>query len=719
MSQLNGLSGDGTPPAAEGAAAAPQQLQALRATVAQLKRFQLVVEHTDNIVVITDAAKRIEYVNAAYCRTTGWTLQDVRGRRPGQVLQGPDSDPATIRRLSTALSRGESVQDVEILNYKRNGDTYWVSLNIQAVRNVQGQITHYVAIESDVSERRRERLALEASQRQLAQAQQLARIASFECQVRDDRMQWSAEAAGLLGCAPEALPRHYMDHVAAVHPDDRDALLEAHWALLARHTPYELSYRLSGPTLRWLRERGSLVPAGTDGVEQHVSGVIQDITDTKVAQARMEYLARHDSLTGLHNRDQLRAALRSLMAEGAGATAPFAVLFVDLDRFKVINDSLGHHVGDQVLKEVGRRLRDALRTTDVVCRLGGDEFVVVLAGASDAETATRLGHKILGRLSQPVSCEGRELHLTASIGVSRYPQDGTTVDELMRHADIAMYQAKAQGRNAVSHYHPDSNHCTAERFDLESRLRQAVARKELCLHYQPQFEAATQRLVGFEALLRWYPPDGPPVPPAAFIPVAEESGLISIIGSWALEQACRQWRAWWQSHGVPVRMAVNLSACQLRPDHDLIGTVARLVRRYDLPPDALELELTESVAMSDPDASVALMRQLRELGVSLAVDDFGTGYSSLAYLKLLPIQRLKLDRSFVSHIETDANDKAICSATIALAHSLGLEVVAEGVETAAQQAYLVAQGCDVMQGYLLGRPAAASEAAACLSRAGP
>ncbi len=686
------------------------QLQAL---VAQLQRFQLVVEHTDNMVVITDANKCIEYVNAAYTRVTGWSLEDIRGKKPGGVLQGPQTSQASIRRLSEALAAGLPIQDVEILNYKKNGETYWVSLNIQAVRTPAGDISHYVAIQSDVTERRQARLALEASERQLSQAQQLARIASFECVVSTDVMHWSRDAEALLGCQAQGLPQHYLDHVSRVHPDDRDALLDAHWQLITAHTPYEVEYRVvaepSPP--RWLRERGHHLPADTQYAER-ISGVVQDITDTKFAQARMAYLAQHDSLTGLPNRDQLRAALRNILADGVNPGTPFAVLFVDLDRFKVINDSLGHHVGDQVLKDVARRLRDGVRTSDVVCRLGGDEFVVVLVGTADAEAATRLASKLVKRLAQPMHCAGRELHLTASIGISRYPQDGACVEELMRHADIAMYQAKAKGRNAVCHYHPESNQGTEQRFDLESRLRAALPAGELLLHFQPQFSAATHRLLGFEALLRWTPREGPPVPPDVFIPVAEESGLIGLIGAWVLEQACRQWSDWRRVHGVSVRMAVNVSAHQLRPDHDLVGCIAALVRRHGIPPDTLELELTESVAMHDPAASVELMRQLRQLGVSLAVDDFGTGYSSLAYLKMLPIHRLKLDRSFVQNIETDANDKAICSATIALAHSLGLEVVAEGVETAEQQGFLQAQGCDVMQGYLLGRPVPAAQAEA-------
>jgi diguanylate cyclase (GGDEF)-like protein len=433
-----------------------------------------------------------------------------------------------------------------------------------------------------------------------------------------------------------------------------------------------------------------------------------DITDTRLAHARVEYLAQHDTLTGLINREQLKSVMRTRLLEAHQAQTALAVLFVDLDRFKNINDSLGHPVGDEVLKEIARRLRDMVRTTDVVSRLGGDDFVVLLAGVEDPCVVSRLGSKILSRVSMPIVHEGRDLQVTASMGISLYPQDGDTVDDLMRHADAAMYQAKDRGRNTLSHYCAQANARLAQRFDIESRLRHALPRHELALHYQPQFEAGSGSLIGFEALLRWQPREGDPVGPDQFIPVAEECGLIGAMGAWVLAQACEQWRQWRDQLGVSVRMAVNVSAHQLRGDHDLVGLMAALLRRHDVDPDMLELELTETVAMHDPSVSIELMRRLRDLGVSLAVDDFGTGYSSLAYLKTLPIQRLKLDRSFVKDMDTDPDDKAICSATIALAHRLGLEVVAEGVETITQFHYLKDQGCDLMQGYLLGRPAPAA-----------
>lgn len=689
----------------------------LQGVLAQLQRYRLVVEHTNNMVVITDARKCIEYVNPAYTEVTGWSLDEVRGLKPGTLLQGPDTNPQTILQISDALAQGLAVKDVELLNYNRRGEPYWVSLNIQPIRDNQGELTHFVAIQSDVTAKRQAREALESSERRLAEAQSVARMASFECDLTSDAMFWSRNADTVLGLPREALPVSYSDHVLAVHEDDRNSLLDAQWGMAADRLPYEIEYRIGGGALpvRWIRERGHHLPAD-ERAPQRLSGLLLDITDTRLANARVEYLAQHDTLTGLINREQLKSVLRTQLLEAQKAQTALAVLFVDLDRFKTINDSLGHPVGDEVLKEVARRLREMVRTTDVVCRLGGDDFVVLLAGVEDPCVVSRLGSKILSRVSMPIVHEGRDLQITASMGISLYPQDGATVDDLMRHADAAMYQAKDRGRNTLSHYCAQANARLAQRFDIESRLRHALPRDELALHYQPQFEALTGALIGFEALLRWQPRDGASVGPDLFIPVAEECGLIGAMGAWVLTQACEQWRLWRDEMGVSVRMAVNVSAHQLRGDHDLLGHIATLLRRHDIEPDMLELELTETVAMHDPSVSIELMRRLRELGVSLAVDDFGTGYSSLAYLKTLPIQRLKLDRSFVKDIDIDPDDKAICSATIALAHRLGLEVVAEGVETDTQYAYLKDQGCDLMQGYLLGRPVPAALATALITR---
>ena len=680
------------------------------AVLGLLSKFKLVVEHTSNMVVITDALRRIEYVNPAYTRVTGWTLDEVRGRRPGEILHGPQTCLATTRCIRERLQQGLPITQVELINHKKSGEPYWVQLNIQPVQGERGELTHYVAIQSDVTEQRRAREALEASERRLAEAQRLARMASFECHFGQDGFTWTAGADLVMGVSPEHLPRNVAEHLDRVHIEDRTELLNAYWRVASDRAPYEIEYRVLDDAghPRWIRERGYCLPE--DGrAPLRLCGLVFDVSASKAAQDRIAFLAWHDPLTGLANREQLQAILRLRMDSARQQGHQMALMFADLDRFKTINDSLGHHVGDEVLKVCAQRLMDTVRSSDLVARLGGDEFVIALADIEDVGVVSRLAAKLLTTLNAPMLVHGRELHMSASLGISLFPQDGETVSELMRHADAAMYQAKAQGRHTHVFYSPELHEDNAQRFELESKLRLAQHRGELSLRFQPQFAAADGRLLGFEALLRWHTEPEGWIPPDRFIPLAEETGLIRHIGDWVLVEACRHWRAWADLGAAHLRVAVNLSAHQLRDPH-LPERLRALMAEHGLQPGALELELTESVAMHDPASSIERMDQLAQAGVRWAVDDFGTGYSSLAYLKTLPIQRIKLDRAFVKDLERSPDDQAICGAAIRMAHALGLEMVAEGVETDAQRLFLLQHGCDVMQGFLLGRPLPANEA---------
>ena len=431
-------------------------------------------------------------------------------------------------------------------------------------------------------------------------------------------------------------------------------------------------------------------------------------SENQQAQEHIQYLAHHDSLTGLDNRYSMGFRLEQALATVRRNTQPLAVLLIDMDRFKNINDTLGHLVGDKLLIDVARRLEAIVRESDIVARLGGDEFIVVLTNLDAARNVMSVGSKILETLGQPYPVDGQMLHTTPSIGISMFPEDGNDSETLLKHADTAMYHAKAGGRNRLQFFAAELTAVATQRMELEHDLRTTLAAGGLQLHYQPQIDAQSGRVCGFEALARWPHPQKGWIPPMQFIPIAEESGLIETLGSWVLDQACRQ-LAEWQADGIHgIRMAVNLSAHQLRSP-TLVDQVSACLDTYRLPAIALELEVTESVAMANPEQAIEQLRALQRLGVHIAIDDFGTGYSSLAYLKLLPIQTLKLDKSFVRDIETDANDATISKATLALAHSLGLKVVAEGVETAAQRDFLVQHGCDILQGYLFGRPVPAEE----------
>ena len=440
-----------------------------------------------------------------------------------------------------------------------------------------------------------------------------------------------------------------------------------------------------------------------NNLPRHYIWIFADITERKEAEARMQHIAQHDSLTGLPNRLALLMRLGQLLPEARRHEWKVGIMFIDLDRFKIINDTLGHQVGDEMLREVACRLSGVVRETDFVARLGGDEFVVILPGIANPGDAALVASKIVNALSTPIEAEGHELHTSPSIGISLFPDDGPDGDSILKNADTAMYHAKSAGRNNYQFFAADMNQIATERLDIERKLRHAISRNELALVYQPQFRADGSRPTGVEALLRWHHPVDGMISPDRFIPVAEETGMIVEIGDWVMLTACREMKHWIDSGLPPLRVAVNVSARQLRR-RDFCETVAGALAESGLPAELLELEITESSVMENPQEAIHILQRLGRMGISLAIDDFGTGYSSLAYLKLFPIDHLKIDRSFVRDIEHDLNDRAIAFGTIALAHSLGLNVIAEGVETEDQLELLRSNGCDEVQGYLFSKP---------------
>ena len=420
-------------------------------------------------------------------------------------------------------------------------------------------------------------------------------------------------------------------------------------------------------------------------------------------------LANYDSVTGLPNRVLFSDRLHQALAHGERDASVVGVMILDLDRFKNVNDSLGHPVGDELLRIIGERLQQVLRTGDTVARSGGDEFMFLLNDLGDPAAAAYIARKLLKCLSGAYQLAGNEIFMTGSIGISIYPNDGLDAVMLTKNADAALFHAKHEGRDNYQYYTGSMNARALKRLSLESELRRAVEREEFALLYQPQVDLVSGRIVGVEALLRWNHPERGLVSPAEFIPLLEETRLIVPVGQWVLRSACQQSRAWLDAGMTPIRMAVNLSALQFQQP-DLVGMVAGIFMESAIDPACqdIELELTESLIMRDVEKTIVTLNQLHEMGVKLSIDDFGTGYSSLSYLKRFPINTLKIDRSFVSDLENNTDDAAIVAAIISLGHNLKMNVIAEGVETAAQLEYLQRAGCDEMQGYLFSRPVSAA-----------
>ena len=467
--------------------------------------------------------------------------------------------------------------------------------------------------------------------------------------------------------------------------------------------PIEVLQCASALTRKWQNER--IMRGQVASLEHVVSARTQGL---EAANRQLRHLATHDALTGLPNRVLLDDRLAQAVAHADRDGHSFAVMVCDLDRFKLINDSLGHRAGDELLQEVARRLSGAARSIDTVARLGGDEFVLVISPVAGRAEAEAFAQRAIEAIQPPVQIAGISIHTSPSIGIAFYPADGTSLDALLAQADAAMYAAKERGRNNVQCYAPGMSARTQNKVQLESDMHVALAQKQFDLYYQPKVDTASGGIYSAEALIRWRHPQHGLMQPDDFIPLAEECGLIGAIGEWVMREACRQAREWQAAGLPPLRVAVNMSAAQFRAGN-LVQTVGRALADSGLEPRLLEVELTESAVMSDPEESITILEQLSRMGVILSVDDFGTGYSSMSYLRRFPIDKLKIDRSFISEVMDRPDDASIVRAIVSLAHSLRLKVVAEGVETPAQLEFLKALGCDQYQGFHFSPPLPASE----------
>lgn len=557
---------------------------------------------------------------------------------------------------------------------------------------------------------------LRKSENRLANAQRIAKLGNWEWNISKNTLRCSQETYRIFGLCPPLENSSYTAFFNSIHPADRDGVESALQKALHQRKPYNLDHRIVLPdgSERHVNQQAEITFNG-DGEPIFMVGTVQDITDRKLAEDQIRTLAYYDALTDLPNRRMFKEYLGKSIARARRQDALVAILILDIDRFKRINDTLGHTFGDLLLREVAQRLLATTRredcvsrqgedvATNSVARLGGDEFALMLTGITSLQDAARVARRTLSALSEPFLLEKHEVFITVSVGITLYPYDGEDVDNLLKNADTAMYHSKAEGRNNYQYYTESMNAMAFERLAMENSLRRALERNEFELYYQPQVNVDTRKIVGLEALIRWRHPELGMISPVEFIPLAEESGLIIPIGEWVLRTACAQNKAWQDAGYSPITVAANISGLQFR-QQNLTETVARILGETKLDPKYLDIELTEGTIMRNATETVATLHELKDMGIRLSIDDFGTGYSSLSYLKRFPLDTLKVDRSFVKDLTKDSDDEAITHAIIAMANSLGLRVVAEGVESEEQLRFLQNHGCDEFQGYLFSPP---------------
>ncbi|WP_420476201.1 EAL domain-containing protein [Noviherbaspirillum sp. ST9] len=668
--------------------------------------IKAVLEHLPQGISVFDETLKLRHWNAGMVDVLGLPKDIVRDgaffddlvRIPAQRGEYGEGDPeAHVARFHELAMQFRPHQ---FERTRPNGKTHLVSGKPMLVND---ELTGFITTYTDISERKRAEDELRLSAKVFENSTQGISITDPSGRILKVNRAFSA----ITGYSEEEVVGK--TH-AILHSGRQDQqFYRAMWKTLAEEGAWsgEMWNRRKCGELYVEQLTITRVPDST-GVTTNFIGIFSDVSQAKAAQNEIERLSMYDAMTGLPNRaflyERLEHAMR--MAERDGNRV--ALLAVDLDRLAHINEVLGHHTGDRLLVAVAERLNDAMRSADTVTRHIGDEFVIIMEALSDPQDAAILAERVLGELSRPFVVEGHEINISACIGIGVYPEDGSTTQVLIKHADVALHHAKETGESNFQFFREEMNSASVERLLIESNLRLALQRNEFHLVYQPQVDLSTGMITGMEVLLRWLHPQMGMVSPARFIPVAEETGHIIEIGLWVLREACRQTQCWHEQGFAGLQVAVNVSARQFRQD-DFADQVRQVLEETGLAPDCLELELTESMIMQRPERVVAVMSELRALGVKFSIDDFGTGYSSLSQLKRFPIDKLKIDQSFTRDIGTDANGTAITCAIIALGNSLRLRVVAEGVETHDQQRFLVDNGCHSMQGYLFSRPVAAND----------
>ncbi len=695
--------------------------QTTRALLESQSRYQSLIDAlNDGVLMIRDGV--LIDCNDKLLEILQRPREEVIGRSPVDLSPPTQADGRDSMEKAQEIIRDVLAGQPRIFDWMKelpNGDCIDVEVSLTRVL-LDGQPT-LIGIMRNVTERRAaERqyqqllLELERKEAQIRLATHAAGVGLWEWNIANDYVTWSEGAEAIYGLGPGELGHTLDTSMTLVHPEDTARLDEAIRRSLEENAPLLVEYRVirTDGAIRWV-ELSGMVERDENGKATYLRGAVQDITERHQARQEIERLAYYDPLTGLANRRLMLDRLQQAIAHAQRENTHGGLIFIDLDRFKLLNDSLGHRAGDMLLQQVTRRLTESLREEDTVARLGGDEFVIMLPAldadpAQAAKHAWQVAEKIRNRISGGYDLDGHSFHITASLGIALFPEDGKRADVLLNHADAAMYQAKGNGRDTIAYYHPSLQAEADARLALEEDLREALRQDQLFLEYQAQVDDRQQPVCA-EALIRWHHDSRGQVPPGEFIPLAEETGLILSIGEWVLLTACQQLRAWMDDAAVHTPgLSINVSPIQFRHS-GFIDQVAMIIRRTGVDPQLLTLEITEGTLIEDLDDTIAKLKALKELGLRISVDDFGTGYSSLYYLKHLPLDELKIDRAYVQDITEDPNDAAIVETILSMSRHLGLEVVAEGVETLAQAEFLRNNGCHRYQGFLYCRPMRAAD----------
>ena len=685
-----------------------QNVTEVQALLSRLQLQARALDASPNGIVVCDARQPglpIIYVNGAFETLTGYTAADVMGRSCA-ILHGSDRQQAGLVTLRQALAARRPVR-VLLRNYRRSGEMFWNELTLSLIEDDAGTVTHMVGVQRDVTALLASEEALRASQRREAQALAFAGLGTLDWRLRDGRLMVSKQQARLFGLGDASSEVLWSQLRERLFADDLPMMEDAVKVCVAGHAALDIEIRLrtEDGSPRWLHLQGN-AERDEQGVATHLMAICQDITARRAAEEHATHLSQHDGLTGLPNRSLLRDRLQRAVLQAVRDRSRLALLFIDLDRFKEVNDSLGHEAGDDLLRLAALRLQQAVRDSDTVGRLGGDEFVVLLPQLHSADEARRVADKLLHTMQAPFTLRDTPVTMSASIGVSLYPDDGHDGDELMRHADSAMYRAKGSGRDAVCFFSRDAESSVQLSLANRTGLRQAIARDELVLHFQPQVDLTSGRLCGLEALLRWQHPERGLLHPQAFLAALDEPALAASVGDWVIQAAGRQIAAWRGTPLADVPVSVNVSPLQLRGT-SLVRTLNEMLGQTGIRPDRLEIEVTEHALVDSHLGAGDTLRDCHQLGVGIALDDFGTGFSSLSVLHQHPISRIKIDQSFCRRLPDDPKALAIVRAMIDMARNLSVGVLAEGIETDAQARCLREAGCHLVQGYLFARPAEA------------